>query len=116
MSKDSKSWFGRHKILTVIGVIVVLAIIGGAAGGSKSAKTTDTSSTASKTAPATAAATPTETKQPAVPAEYKYALVQAGTYSSNLHMSKQGVYDQLISPYGGKFSAEADYAIAHLND
>lgn len=31
------NWFKKHKILTVIGVIVLLAIIGGAAGGDKTA-------------------------------------------------------------------------------
>lgn len=32
-----------------------------------------------------------------------------------MHMSKQGIYDQLTSEYGEKFSAEAaQYAIDHL--
>ena len=112
------NWVKKHKILTVIGVFVLLAIIGGASGSSKksastTASTSPAASTTSKTGPATAAAT--ETKQPAVPAEYKSALTQAGSYANNLHMSKQGVYDQLVSPYGGKFSAEAaQYAIDNV--
>lgn len=37
MSKDkSGNWFGRHKILTAIGVLIVIGIIASAAGGSKS--------------------------------------------------------------------------------
>jgi hypothetical protein len=44
MSEKKKSWFGRHKILTVVGVIVVLIIIGAAAsGGNKT--TVNTSAT-----------------------------------------------------------------------
>ena len=32
-----------------------------------------------------------------------------------MHLSKQGVYDQLVSEYGGKFSAEAaQYAIDNV--
>ncbi len=42
-----------------------------------------------------------------VPAEYKSALSQATTYANTMHMSKQGVYDQLVSEYGGQFSAAA---------
>lgn len=37
MSKNKDgNWFGRHKILTVIGVLIVIAVIASAAGGSKS--------------------------------------------------------------------------------
>jgi bifunctional DNA-binding transcriptional regulator/antitoxin component of YhaV-PrlF toxin-antitoxin module len=41
------------------------------------------------------------------PAEYKSALSQANSYANTMHMSKQGVYDQLVSEYGGKFTAPA---------
>lgn len=114
MSEAKKNWFVRHKVLTVIGVIVLLAIIGGASGGNKSGTSTSNSnsaaSTASKTEPAA-----TETKQPAVPAEYKSALAQAGTYANTLHLSKKGLYDQLVSEYGGKFKPEAaQYAIDNV--
>lgn len=113
--KKQGNWFGRHKILTVIGVIVLLAIIGGAAGGGNKSNTSTTSSsstasTSSKTEPAA-----TQTKQPDVPAEYKSALNQANTYANTMHMSKQGVYDQLVSQYGGQFSAAAaQYAIDNV--
>lgn len=40
----------------------------------------------------------------------------AKTYSDMMHMSKQGIYDQLTSEYGEKFDAEAaQYAIDNLN-
>lgn len=51
-----------------------------------------------------------------VPSEYKAALASAKTYSNVMHMSKQGIYDQLTSEYGGKFPADAaQYAIDNLN-
>lgn len=112
--KKQGNWFGRHKILTVIGVIVLLAIIGGAAGGGSKSSTTNSSSTTASTSSKTQPAT-TETKQPDVPAEYKSALNQAGSYANTMHMSKQGVYDQLVSQYGGQFSAPAaQYAIDNV--
>lgn len=50
-----------------------------------------------------------------VPAEYRSALNKATSYSSTMHMSKQGVYDQLVSEYGEKFSATAaQYAIDNI--
>lgn len=53
---------------------------------------------------------PTEANS--VPTEYKSALAQAIQYSDMMHMSKQGIYDQLVSEFGGQFSAEAaQYAV-----
>lgn len=40
MSKDkSGNWFGRHKILTVIGALIVVGIIASAAGGGSKTNT-----------------------------------------------------------------------------
>jgi len=115
MAEKKKSWFGRHKVLTVIGVIVLLAIVGSAAGGGNKSNTTTSSSTTAGTSSKTEPAATQEAKQPDVPAEYKSALAQAKTYSSSLHLSKQGVYDQLVSEYGGKFTAPAaQYAIDNV--
>lgn len=51
-----------------------------------------------------------------IPTEYKSALIKAKSYSDLMHMSKQGIYDQLTSEYGEKFSAEAaQYAIDNVN-
>lgn len=48
--------------------------------------------------------------------ESRAALNSAKTYSDIMHMSKQGIYDQLISEYGEQFSEEdAQYAIDNLN-
>ncbi|AGW41273.1 DNA-directed RNA polymerase subunit beta [Leifsonia xyli subsp. cynodontis DSM 46306] len=50
-----------------------------------------------------------------VPAEYKSALRKAATYSDTMHMSMAGIYDQLTSEYGEKFSAEAaQYAVDNV--
>lgn len=53
---------------------------------------------------------------PAVPAEHASALIKAQQYSDMLHMSKAGLYDQLTSEYGEKFTAEAaKYAVDNVN-
>jgi hypothetical protein len=62
-----------------------------------------------------AAAPTTESKQAAVPVEHRSALKKAESYVDLMHMSKQGVYDQLTSDYGEKFSAAAaQYAVDNL--
>jgi Host cell surface-exposed lipoprotein len=56
-----------------------------------------------------------EPEAPAVPAEYASALIKAESYSGMMNMSKAGLYDQLTSEYGEKFSAEAaQYAIDNV--
>lgn len=50
-----------------------------------------------------------------VPREYQSALNKATSYANTMHMSKRGVYDQLVSEYGEKFSTEAaQYAIDNV--
>ncbi len=57
---------------------------------------------------------PTE-KVEDVPTEYKSALKKAKIYSDTMSMSKAGLYDQLTSEYGEKFTAEAaQYAIENV--
>ncbi len=54
--------------------------------------------------------------QESVPTEYKSALKKAKVYSDTMHMSKAGIYKQLTSEYGEKFSAEAaQYAVDNVN-
>ncbi|WP_231820891.1 Ltp family lipoprotein [Microbacterium resistens] len=53
--------------------------------------------------------------QPEVPAEFVSALKKAEMYSSVMYMSKAGLYDQLTSEYGEKFSPEAaQYAVDNV--
>lgn len=50
-----------------------------------------------------------------VPREYKSALSKADSYANTMHMSKKGVYSQLVSEYGEKFTVEAaQYAIDNV--
>lgn len=58
-----------------------------------------------------------ETKQEEkVPTEYQSALKKAKSYSNTMSMSKAGLYDQLTSEYGEKFSPEAaQYAIDNVD-
>ena len=62
----------------------------------------------------TATPTPRPTADP-LPREYRNALVKAQLYVDTMHMSKARLYDQLTSPYGEGFSAEAaQYAVDHV--
>lgn len=51
-----------------------------------------------------------------IPTEFKSALKKAELYSNTMYMSKIGLYNQLTSEYGEKFSSEAaQYAIDNVN-
>lgn len=112
-----------HGCLTAILVIAAIGIIGSCAGGS-SDKNTPTDAPAVVETPAsiveedtsavmTTAEVTTEDKS--VPTEYKSALKKAEIYSDTMYMSKAGIYNQLTSEYGEKFSAEAaQYAIDNI--
>lgn len=64
--KSQRNWFARHKILTAIGVLVLLGIIGGIAGSSGKSNSTVTVTPAGNAPPALAPA-----KAPAAPAQPK---------------------------------------------
>lgn len=49
-----------------------------------------------------------------VPVEYQNALDKAQSYSDNMHMSKQGIYEQLISQVEGFSKKSTSYAIKHV--
>lgn len=49
-----------------------------------------------------------------VPVEYQNALDKAQSYSDNMHMSKQGLYEQLTSEVEGFSKKSASYAIKHV--
>ncbi|TFD18011.1 Ltp family lipoprotein [Cryobacterium sp. TMT2-23] len=56
-----------------------------------------------------------EPPAPAVPAEFASALVKAASYSKTMHMSKVGLFGQLTSEYGERFSPEAaQYAVDNV--
>ena len=54
--------------------------------------------------------------EPEIPIEHKNALKKAQQYSNTMFMSKQAIYDQLVSEYGEHFTPEAaQYAIDTLD-
>ena len=56
-----------------------------------------------------------EIEVPQVSKEFSNALKKAEGYANRMYMSKAAIYDQLTSPYGEAFSAEAaNYAIENL--
>jgi len=133
---DLRSSFAKHKILTGFLILVVFIIFVSVIGsynetqdtmsdGRKTAENNenqlekyqaivDNTQEAKSTADAKAEADD-QVKAAAIPAEYKSALNKATTYASTMYMSKQGVYDQLVSQYGEKFSAvAAQYAIDNM--
>ncbi len=96
--------------LKFILVVVLLGVIG--------ASMSSDSSSSSSSNPTSNSNQTTNQEQPeskTVPAEYKSALSKAGSYANTMHMSKRGVYDQLVSEYGEKFTAEAaQYAVDNV--
>lgn len=83
---------------------------------SELAKKDDSEISASESSTSSSVASSSSTaSSTSVPADYKSALTKAKSYSSMMHMSKAGIYDQLTSEYGEKFSAEAaQYAVDNL--
>lgn len=89
-------------------ILVVLVIfIGSAAvsGGSNSSSSSSSSSSAKSSSSSSSHVSATKVA----------ALKSAQTYSDMMHMSKQGIYDQLTSDAGDKFDdASAQYAVDHV--
>ena len=117
--KTKKPLYKRVWFWVVIVLVVFLIYAISSSSGNKS------TSSASKTEPASTSQQQSKTEDtakpkqapatPDVPQEYKSALAQAKTYSDMMHMSKQGIYEQLTSESGEKFSPEAgQYAVDHL--
>jgi len=95
--------------LKFVVVIILLGVIG------TTMSTDSTSNSNTGTVPSAEQANKTKAEDNSVPREYKSALNKATSYANTMHMSKQGVYDQLVSEYGEKFSAAAaQYAIDNV--
>jgi len=90
-------------------LVVIVVAVGASMGGKKDDGSKDSSSKASTSQTASS-------KKSNVPTEYTSALNKAKTYSNTMHMSKKGLYEQLTSDAGEKFSAEAaQYAVDNVN-
>lgn len=114
--KATRPWFKKKRFLLpliIIGIIIISSI---ANAGNKPSTTAAPSADASAAAPAAPApAKSTAPAEPAVPTEYKSALKKAESYSETMHMSKAGIYQQLTSEFGEKFSPKAaQYAVDNL--
>lgn len=111
----------KRNALIVFGVVVVLGLIIAVTAPKTETPVTNSSETTQQTSNDTKPVAE-ETKkeepvkeEPSVPAEYKSALAKADSYANTMNMSKQGVYDQLVSEYGEQFSKEAaQYAIDNV--
>ena len=104
----------RNGILLLAGVAMtlLLAACGGTAGPLE-----DSSADAQEVGSSETVQTE-ETRKPdeSVSKEFQNALKSAERYASNLHMSKQGIYDQLTSEYGDQFPEDAaQYAVDNLD-
>lgn len=95
--------------LKFVVVIILLGVIGA------TMSTDSNSNSNTSTVPSTEQGNEVEAEDTSVPREYKSALNKAASYANTMYMSKRGVYDQLVSEYGEKFSAEAaQYAIDNV--
>lgn len=117
-TKTTQKFYKTKWFWVIIAVLVIIGVASSPKDSTKkvatntktTAKTVSAASTTPKSKPA-----PAKPAEPSVPAEYKSALSQADTYANTMHMSKQGVYDQLVSQYGGQFTpAAAQYAIDNV--
>lgn len=137
--KNSSSIFTKIELLCVFLIVVMCILTSCSSDASKNstyfANETDTASSQIETkapetgapeteAPTSAPATnppatqayvkPTEDNN--VSREYRNALQSAYDYLDTMPFSKQGLYDQLTSEYGGQFPADAaQYAIDNVN-
>lgn len=121
--KATRPWFKKKRFLLpliIVGIMIISSIAN--AGKDEPSTAVAPSADASAAAPAAPApaeaaapAAPAEAAAPAVPTEYKSALKKAESYSETMHMSKAGIYKQLTSEYGEKFSPKAaQYAVDNL--
>lgn len=95
-----KKPFYKRVWFWVVVIVLIFAVIGSAGNNSSSTSSSSSSSSSEKSA---------------VPASYTSALHKAETYSDTMHMSKQGIYDQLTADAGDKFKPEAaKYAVNHV--
>ncbi len=105
--KFYKQWW-----FIALAVVVVLIIIGSS---SEPAPTQGQNSEINSTQEQTTSNTGLKENEPDVPREYQSALNKASAYANTMHMSKRNVYEQLISEYGEKFTAEAaQYAVDNV--
>lgn len=114
-AKNKKPIYKRPLVIIIAFFIIFAAIRGGGdSSNSTDSGATETGQEISQNQK-TKEDVPVEKVEENVPTEYKSALRKAKVYSDTMSMSKAGLYDQLTSEYGEKFTAEAaQYAIDNV--
>jgi len=104
--ETKKPFYKRIWFWILVVIVIIIAMPKGNDSKSESSSTNKTTQVSSNKAG----------KKSNVSTEFQNSLIKAKSYSSMMHMSKQGIYDQLTSEYGESFSADAaQYAIDNLN-
>ena len=112
-------WFW---IIALLFIFIIFSNMG--KNDNKSTKSTSTNNSAktskkvaNNTSSSVSSSSVASSSKETVPADYTNALAKGKLYATEMNMSKQGVYDQLTSEYGEKFSAQAaQYAIDNLTN
>lgn len=113
-AKANRPWFKKKRFIIPIAILLLIIVVPKGGNSKEAAPVTETAEIAVVEETSEAVEEPAA-KAPDVPAEYKSALAKAKSYSDLMHMSKAGIYDQLVSEYGEQFSPEAaQYAIDNL--
>lgn len=109
------------KYIAALSLAAALALVGCSAAAPEAASEAGTKVTAApaptaadkkEAAPVEAKPAEAKSEEVKVPSDHKSALKSAENYSKIMHMSKAGLFDQLTSEYGDKFSeAAAQYAV-----
>jgi hypothetical protein len=113
-AKANRPWFKKKRFIIPIAIVLLIILIPKGGNSKEAAPVTESAEVAVVEETAAVVETPVA-KAPEVPAEYKSALSKAKSYSDMMNMSKAGIYDQLVSEFGEKFSPEAaQYAVDNL--
>lgn len=105
--------FYKRPWFIVLAILILLILIGSS--NDQPSTQSQTSETPIKEEPADTSEPESDTAEPRVAPEYRSALVKAESYANTMHMSKKGVYGQLTSEYGEKFTPEAaQYAVDNV--
>ena len=106
--KTKKPIFKKWWFWVIVVVVVVAAVAGGGSASDSSSDRSNQPDSSSEVQTVVSTQNPAKSNADEnVPTEYKSALKKAQVYSDTMNMSKVGIYNQLTSEYGEKFSNEA---------
>lgn len=115
-SNTKQPFYKKWWFWAIVLAIVVIGVVGSSGTQNNSKTNTDTATVENQDQNENNSAQKAEPKPTDnATTEQKNALKKAESYAKNMHMSKQGVYDQLTSEYGEGFSTtDAQWAVDHL--